>query len=251
MNRQTLFPAALTSAVLILLCLLTGRAAGGVGGEGRFSLEVSPGSASAQEERSSQSRAGSPSTANSEQKKTETGRPISPEREEMRRRFALQVFRVLDANRDSAIDLQEFHQIGPKRLFMRMDADQNGKLSHAEWSEPAGGAGMALQQLRRYRAFFLADRDADGRVARNEFFRGAFDDFDEDHDGYLSLNEWKSMESAERNRQISEFIRKNDRNGDGKVTRSEFEGRAEDFDRMDTDMDAEVSSADIVKGSEG
>jgi Ca2+-binding EF-hand superfamily protein len=91
--------------------------------------------------------------------------------------------------------------------FDQLDRDGNGTLSSREWRTDAG-------------AFYLADRNRDGRVTVAEFLAHADDDsverfrsMDRNRDGYVSRAEW--------NGPLDSFVRR-DRNRDGRVSRAEF-----------------------------
>ena len=176
--------------------------------------------------------------------KKPAARELSPQGEKMRERIAIQTFNMLDTNRDGFIDVDEFRAMVPKYFFRRLDTNGDGKIDKEEWLDAKGGGGR-FQGLRRYREFFITDRDLDGRLSRSEYYGSDFHRLDLNHDGYLSLDEWKRRDWEETNRKIEEALRKYDRNHDGKVTRSEFGGKAEEFDLLDTDMDAEITRADM------
>lgn len=178
--------------------------------------------------------------------KKPAGRELSPQQERMRQRLGIQTFNMLDTNRDGLIDVDEFRAMAPKYFFRRLDTNGDGKIDKEEWLDARGGGGR-FQGLRRYREFFIADRDLDGRLSRSEYNASHFDKLDLNRDGYLSLEEWKRRDWEETNRRIEEVLRKYDRNHDGKVTRKEFGGEAEEFDLLDTDMDAEITRADILR----
>ncbi|HEV8132829.1 MAG TPA: hypothetical protein VGQ81_16400 [Acidobacteriota bacterium] len=176
--------------------------------------------------------------------KLEKKQEISPQQERFRQRVGTQIFNIMDTNHDGVIDIDEFRAYAPKFLFGRADTNGDGKIDKEEWMKAPGGGGL-MQGLRRYREFFAADRDLDGRLSHSEYDGSDFDRLDLNHDGYLSLAEWKRREWEQTNLKIEEALCKYDRNHDGKVTRSEFGGSAEEFDSMDVDMDAEITRADI------
>ncbi len=180
----------------------------------------------------------------SQEQKKPAARELSAQQERIRQRLATQTFNMLDTNRDGFIDVDEFRAMVPKYFFRRLDINGDGKIDKEEWLDAKGGGGR-FQGLRRYREFFMADKDLDGQLSRSEYNGSIFDKLDLNHDGYLSLDEWKRRNWEETNHKIEEALRKYDRNHDGKVTRSEFSGKAEEFDLLDTDMDAEITRADV------
>src|SRR2546428_11175646 len=142
--------------------------------------------------------------------KKPAARELSPQGEKMRERIAIQTFNMLDTNRDGFIDVDEFRAMVPKYFFRRLDTNGDGKIDKEEWLDAKAGGGR-FQGLRRYREFFIADRDLDGRLSRSEYYGSDFHRLDLNHDDYLSLDEWKRRDWAETNRKIEEALRKYDR----------------------------------------
>jgi hypothetical protein len=121
-------------------------------------------------------------------------------------------FRRADASNDGVVSLREYLDMPLRAIdgdarFDQLDRDGNGTLSSREWRTDAG-------------AFYLADRNRDGRVTVAEFLAHADDDsverfrsMDRNRDGYVSRAEW--------NGPLDSFVRR-DRNRDGRVSRAEF-----------------------------
>ncbi len=101
------------------------------------------------------------------------------------------------------------------------------------------GAALAAIRERAHRFIALADKDGDGRVTKIEWAgdAGRFDLMDENHDGYLDLDE------APRGR--TGFIPYFDLDGDGVVSRQEFTGPETRFVRMDVDGDGVIDAGEV------
>ena len=90
----------------------------------------------------------------------------------------------------------------------------------------------------RQRVFDEIDTNHDGVVSRAEYqawVDGRFDKFDTNHDGRIDANEIAaSPETARRVHQRAErFVRRHDPNGNGQVSRADFEaGAMQRFDRL-------------------
>lgn len=97
----------------------------------------------------------------------------------------------LDANGDGKITLQEFQASRGDRMFRRMDADSDGKLSKAELQMMLDRAPQGADA-----AFAMLDADKDGFVTRAEADAAAaalFARADTDGDGALSGDEIESV----------------------------------------------------------
>ncbi len=105
------------------------------------------------------------------------------------------------------------------------------------------------------------DRDGDGRVSADEFDGPAehFSDLDKDGDGHLSENEAPQGPPPGR-RQGGQggqgrqgggpggFIERLDHDGDGRVSRDEFDGPTEHFSDLDRDGDGYLNEDEAPKG---
>jgi hypothetical protein len=119
-------------------------------------------------------------------------------------------------------------------LFQALDANGDGQLSVREMRN-------AWARLAEF------DRDGDGCISRTEFpqqFRLTIIDGPAGNLAGQNQEQQAMARSARVGGQPSRgpvWFRKMDRNGDGDVSRSEWLGTKEDFDRIDTDHDGLIS----------
>ena len=82
------------------------------------------------------------------------------------------------------------------------------------------------------------DQDNDGRISRSEWQRNeqAFDRVDADKDGFLTKEELRSAAREFREKRGSR-LREMDTDADGNISRSEWKGKEEIFNRSDANND--------------
>src|SRR5262249_15739024 len=149
---------------------------------------------------------------------------------------------------------------GPEPLFDRLDANQDGFVTQAEASQfrgPGAGGGFAgpggAGPAARLKTM---DKNGDGKVSRAEFAgpQAMFDRLDSDKDGFIAQDEAASFRGPGAGGPAAKFlgpggggpalpgaggglanlrpaarIQAMDKNGDGKVSRSEFTGPPQRF----------------------
>jgi Ca2+-binding EF-hand superfamily protein len=166
-------------------------------------------------------------------------------------------------------------------VFALMDRNGDGKLTEAEVTEfldvhaLGSTAFVTLTQGDQGRGLFeLIDTNRDGRLSPRELKNAwkTLEPWDLDGDGCISRNEIprrlqliishgrpasNSPAAApavapvvSKARSGPLWFRKMDRNGDGDVSRKEFLGSDEDFDRIDTDHDGLISEKEAVAADE-
>ena len=99
---------------------------------------------------------------------------------------------------------------GPEQRFEKMDTNQDGKISREEWK---------------------------GRA-------DAFDRLDTNHDGFLTMDELKQGRQAAR-QNWAQNLQKMDADHDGRISRQEWQGRAEMFDRLDANHDGFLTKDEL------
>ncbi len=179
-------------------------------------------------------------------------------------------FKLMDRDGDGKVTRDEF--TGPEALFDRLDANKDGAITKDEQPKPgalpdSGGAGEGRAfMLNRFK---VLDKDGDGKLTRSEFtgVPENFDRMDRDQDGTLSSKELaaavdffmsvqgpggatpkaqaKGKAAAKGAGEAGGFVpprfKQMDKDGDGKVTQSEFTGPAPLFYRMDKDGDGSLT----------
>jgi Ca2+-binding EF-hand superfamily protein len=160
-----------------------------------------------------------------------------------------------DTDRDGYVSKAEAGNTRLGKLFEAIDLDRDGELSereirygvqalqqHAYLRNAGGGETRARRTL--YEIPFDAwDKDKNERLDQGEFQgRGeAFVWIDRNRDALLSREE---VEIFLREVNNSEFVKKYDANGDGRVMRAEFPGTDEVFQRADRNGDGVVGNND-------
>jgi Ca2+-binding EF-hand superfamily protein len=136
-------------------------------------------------------------------------------------------------------------------LLKRGDTNKDGKLEFVELRDllqkAQGSAGPGAQIER----FLAADKNNDGKVTKDEFPGGAplFELLDADKDGSLTKEEISKFRAGDAIRAMfsPDRFKALDKNGDGKVSSSEFTGPEPMFARLDADKDGFVTQDEVSK----
>jgi Ca2+-binding EF-hand superfamily protein len=161
-------------------------------------------------------------------------------------------FAEVDQNGDGKISKDEYR--GGEPLFARIDADGDGLITKdeaAKFQPPQAadaGARMIADRILKM------DRDGDGKVSRDGFagIPANFARWDSNKDGFITLEEAARMAQEVASRggaaagqgAMADRLKAMDRDGDGKISKDEFRGPAQLFDRLDTNSDGFLSSAE-------
>jgi Ca2+-binding EF-hand superfamily protein len=101
-----------------------------------------------------------------------------------------------------------------------------------------------------------ADRDGDGQVSRAEFLEARharFLQLDRNSDGFIAADDFgrRLKRNADRQGRLETAIREMDANGDGRVSRAEFDSQSQkNFQRLDGDGNGLLTSPEIAAGAQ-
>jgi Ca2+-binding EF-hand superfamily protein len=161
-----------------------------------------------------------------------------------------ELFATLDANNDMAIvrgEVPESARPAFDRLLKLGDKNGDGKLERDEYRDLLLSARDSATSAQTNR-FATLDKDGDGKLSRQEF-PGApsmFDQLDADKDGSVSRKELAAgRPGVGTPGLIVARLKTMDKNGDGKITREEFNGFGPNFERVDANKDGVIDPEEI------
>lgn len=128
---------------------------------------------------------------------------------------------------------------------------QGGNQSSRGLGGPMGNAGGNMPRFSKEDIIKRMDQDGDGKLSKSEFRMGAdrFDQMDKNKDGFITADEFE-MPSFGGNGQggfngrmpsKDEIFKMSDRDGDGKISESEFRFGADRFKQMDKNGDGFIT----------
>jgi Ca2+-binding EF-hand superfamily protein len=151
-------------------------------------------------------------------------------------------FQRYDRNADGKVTPEELPDAA---TFARFDVDKDGAITQAEYNQVAGLAPSPPPGPGAKKAatpspmewFHQADRNKDGKLAREEAPSPQFATIDTDKDGFVSLAEWKAHLNAVALKQL-------DKDGDGKISQIEFNALYQDAEHFFTKRRQEAQPGD-------
>lgn len=163
------------------------------------------------------------------------------------------VFTRIDTNGDGVLDAQELEAetnlnvaYWVKAMTHRFDANGDGQISKDEFGQ---------RHQRRARADRPDNDKQEWRERRGGWWHGrmrersmtrAFDRIDLNSNGVLEANEIETAVKQRVTRRGNRMVRRYDQDGDGRVTREEFEKPARDrFAMRDIDRDGRITEEDL------
>ena len=153
-------------------------------------------------------------------------------------------FAQLDHDQDGYVERSEW-PLAPES-FDVVDRNKDGRLSRVELLTP----NVVLRD--RSMRFQELDVDRDGRLSRLEWQRSgqAFGALDGDRDGYVTMTELRRAQVGSDRPiilypQDRRLLHNLDRNGDNRVSRLEWHGARDVFNRLDRNRDGFLSPSEI------
>ncbi len=170
-----------------------------------------------------------------------------------------------DKDKDGKVSKDEFP--GPAERFPQMDKNGDGFITADEVQagrpprmggipDGTGPKGMGLNFIRKF------DKDNDGKVSKDEFPGPAehFSNIDKNGDGFVTADEVQAgrpprmggtqgtpgqMDGTGPKGMGQNFIRRFDKDNDGKVSKDEFSGRTDRFTRLDKNGDGFITEDEM------
>jgi len=118
--------------------------------------------------------------------------------------------------------------------------------AESEESTPSANRGAGRRRPNGEQRWKELDQDNDGRISRSEWQRNeqAFDRLDADKDGFVTKEELRSAAKEFRGKRRSR-LQEMDADADGNISRSEWKGKEEIFNRLDANNDGMLTRDEL------
>lgn len=155
--------------------------------------------------------------------------------------------RRLDTNGDGVIGRDEFR--GSAELFAKLDQDGDGGLSEEEARQYGRVSNELMwEKVDREGIFNAIDGDGDGIITKDEFRAAALAEIVGRAIQKVRADARGARGEGEGGRdRRGGFVKRMDKDGDGKVSRDEFQGDAERFDKIDADKDGFIDDKEVAE----
>lgn len=170
-----------------------------------------------------------------------------------------EVFQTLDANNDMTVELSEVPEAAQpafKKLLEAADSNKDGKVQAEEMRTVLQNYRPNLGQMAyRLRAM---DENKDGKITKDEFKgpEALFDRLDKNSDGMIETSELPSAPALGKAAgpamaALPLRMKALDKDGDGKLSKDEFQGPEAFFDRLDGDSDGKLDARELGRMAQG
>ncbi|TDJ70160.1 MAG: hypothetical protein E2O38_12005 [Proteobacteria bacterium] len=153
-----------------------------------------------------------------------------------------------DADKDGVVTRAEFSESSDQR-FAKMDSDSSGTISTEEFSQYI----QERRQERRQRSFKHMDTNADGRVGLDEYLdvkreraERRFKSIDKDANGMISAEEFTALKYGRKKHSGKRIFGRLDDNSDGQIDKEESQAAWLNwFKRLDINGDQVVTVEEV------
>ena len=148
-----------------------------------------------------------------------------------------------DKDENGKLSKDEFP--GSDKAFNDLDKNQDGYLDENEARKARKQKSMKEKKgyLNKH------DENGDGKLSKDEFPGSdkAFGKLDQNQDGYIDKGEAHKARKERSQKKTQAYLIKYDKNGDGKLSKDEFSGSDEAFEKFDKNQDGYIDEIEARK----